>query len=82
METGQIVIFSIIGLGVLIGYIKTMLSKNDNGKLGWGFFQMFFTSLFILIAVLMTAEREAALKQLKGKCPKFEKIENVYKLKK
>jgi hypothetical protein len=30
----------------------------------------------------MTAEREAALKQLKGKCPEFEKIENVYKLKK
>ena len=68
-------------LGVLIGYIKTMLSKNDNGKLGWGFFQMFFTSLFILIAVLMTEEREITLKQLKNKCPEYEKVEDVYKLK-
>jgi hypothetical protein len=81
MTTGQIIILSIMGLGVLIGYIKTMLSKTDAQKFGWGFFQIFFTSLFILIAVLMTSEREDALKKLKEKCPEYEKIENVYILK-
>ena len=32
------------------------------------------------IAFLMTSEREILLKE-KGKCPEYEKVENVYRLK-
>jgi hypothetical protein len=59
-----------------------MLSENDEQKFLWGFIQLFFTALIALVAFIMTNEREKCLKQLKNKCPEYEKIENVYRLKK
>jgi len=89
MTTAQIIILIIMGLGVLIGYIKTMLSKNDIEKFLWGILQLFFTSLFILITIIMTLSYEELLKEKnkcpeyeKIECPEYEKIENVYILKK
>ena len=81
MTTSQIVIFCILVSGTLIGYVGTMLSKTELDKLGYGFLQMFCTALIIVIAIVMTEEREKALLESKGICPEYELINNVYKLK-
>jgi hypothetical protein len=81
MTTAQIVILVIVVLVILLGYVKTMLSENDGEKYIWGLLQLFFTFLLAIVAFLMTYEREKLLKQLKDKCPEYEKIENVYRLK-
>jgi len=82
MTITQIILLCICSLGILIGYVLTMLSENDEQKFLWGFIQLFFTALIALVAFIMTNEREKCLKQLKNKCPEYEKIENVYRLKK
>jgi hypothetical protein len=81
MEIGQIIILSIFGLGVLIGYIGTMLSKYDMKKYGWGYLQLFCTLVILLIAIIMTMSVNRLSNQLNDKCPEYEKTENVYRLK-
>jgi hypothetical protein len=41
MTTSQIVILVTLVLVILLGYVKTMLSKNDNEKYSWGILQIF-----------------------------------------
>jgi hypothetical protein len=82
MNTAQIIVLTVLIIGIFIGYFNSMITKDESKKFAWGFFQLIFTGFLFVIAFVMTEEREEALKQLKGKCPEYEKIENVYKLKK
>jgi hypothetical protein len=81
MTTPQIIIIGILTVLITIGYIGTMLSKNDNQKTAWCTLQIFSTAFIIIVAITMTTERNECLEQLENKCPEYEKIENVYRLK-
>lgn len=81
MTTAQIITLIILGILILIGYFGTTLSKTDSKRFPYLALWMGVSILIYGLLIIMTIERESALKQLKGKCPEYEKIENVYKLK-
>ena len=81
MTTPQIIILSILGILAIIGFSGNLFTKKEEFRIGYSFLLLFTTSLFALVALTMTTEREDLLKQVKNKCPEYEKIENVYKLK-
>lgn len=84
MTTGQIVILLIVGAIISISYFKIAYSIDEN-KYRKGFLYLFLMMMAIailsLITVTETIENNDLKKQLKGKCPEYELIEKVYKLK-
>ena len=81
MTTTQIIVYGGLILLILIGYVKTMFSKNEIEEDSWRFFELIFIFIFIFLTLLEINKKQNDLKKLKGKCPEYEKIENVYKLK-
>lgn len=81
MTTIQITILSTLGVLAIVGYFGTALSKSENGKLGYSFLSFFITVIFATIALILTQEKEQLSKKLNDKCPKYEKVEDVYRKK-
>lgn len=81
MTTAQIIIITILAILALLGFSGNLLSKKEGARIAWSFLLLFTTSLFALIAFTMTSDREKLSKQIKDKCPQYEKVENVYRLK-
>lgn len=81
MTTGQIIILAFFGIIFFIGLFGSLFSEKSGIKDGFIFISAFSTSFFALIAIVVTIEMNNLRKQLKGKCPEYEKLENVYKLK-
>ena len=82
MENTQIVIFTLLGVAFLVGCFGT--TKHDEFKNRIGFVLIWLLSSGICFACLIaiTIQRNQAWKDLEKKCPQYEKIENVYRLKK
>ena len=82
MTIPQIVIFAIIFIGMVFFYVKIAYTIDEGYK---GFGYMFALSVLIsmlaFIAITTTIEMNESHKALKGKCPEYELIDNVYKLK-
>ena len=84
MTTSQIIILSIIIILVFIGYFGNWYadSKNKYNLIFLFSALSFFAGLFlILMVIILTIENNKLKKQNKDKYLKYEKIENVYKLK-
>lgn len=81
MTTTQITVMIILIVAMLIAFIQTMKSKRDVEKHFWGSVQFCFIFLITFMGIVAMKENETNKKKLKGKCPEYEKIENVYRLK-
>jgi hypothetical protein len=80
----QMVILLIIGLLMTICYFKVAYSidikKAKKGLLGL-FILTFLAYLSLVALAIEISEIHELREQLKNKCPEYEKIENVYRLK-
>lgn len=86
MTTFHIIIFSILSICSVIGFLgvgfcREENQKEENKKMVFLIILLTTTALFGLIAFTMTEERQQLLKKINNKCPQYEKVENVYKLK-
>ena len=80
MTTPQITIITIISLLTLVAFIYSLWTENREHKNSMSFLIIFMFTIMGLIAVLSTKEM-MVLRENKTKCPQYEKVENVYKLK-
>ena len=84
MNTAQIIIFIILGLLISFAYFKIAYTiDNTKYKTGYSalFLMMLCITMLLIIAMVTTMEMNELRTQVKNKCPEYEKIENVYKLK-
>jgi amino acid permease len=80
MITGQIITLSIICLLALISYITCILTNRNSEKNALVSILFILFILMTFVSYLVTLEMNS-LRDNKNKCPEYEKIENVYKLK-
>ncbi len=80
MTTTQIVILIILSLMMIVGYFGIGFSKSENKKLIFAAIWLLSSGITMLFLILMTTNNEKLLKE-RGKCPEYEKVENVYRLK-
>ena len=85
METSQIFTLITLGILVFIGYLGVSYRLNyEKSGLSGLFFLLLPVSIALLALILLGSSLNDKIdleKQLKNKCPEYEKIENVYKLK-
>lgn len=83
MTNSQIIIFSILGVLWLLGYFKLAYHLDDKKQNSTQWFMLFVMTNALLITCLITATlvMNDLQKQVEGKCPELEKVENVYKIK-
>lgn len=76
----QITIASILALIACIAYFGAW-SENESKRIKSVVVLMFITGLFFVVTVILSEENHELRQQLNNKCPEYEKLENVYKLK-
>ncbi len=85
MGTFQWIVIGVLSALVVICYFKLAYSI-DNKKFNSGILSLFgltfITAMSIMLLVTTIEENNELQKQIKAKCPQYEKIENVYILKK
>ena len=81
MTTQQILLFSILGGLILFSIFVNALSKKQSTKMFSLFLLIYALSLLLTIAIIQTLQVNELKKQINNKCPEYEIIENVYKLK-
>ena len=83
MNTAQIIIFIILGIIMIGSYFKLAYTIDTNKPIGYVYLFIYTltTAIFFMIAILATQQVNELRTQVKNKCPEYEKIENVYKLK-
>jgi len=83
MTIPQIVIFAIILIGMVFFYVKIAYTIDEDSK-GFGYMFALSVLIFMLafIAITTTIEMNESHKALKGKCPEYELIDSVYRIKK
>ncbi len=83
MTNSQITIFIILGFFWLLGYFKLAYHLDDKKENSVQWFILFAmtNSVFIVCLITATLLMNDKQKQIEGKCPELEKIENVYKIK-
>lgn len=80
MTTTQIIMLGILAIIMIISYFGTALIKTDTKRMIFIVIWAFASGFTLLIAILQT-ENTNELKKLNGKCPEYERIDNLYKLK-
>jgi len=80
MSITQIIILTIIGIIIIVCYFGTAYAEKLSSKLGFITLWMFTSVFALIIAVIMTQQRNELYKQLQKGCPQYEKIE-AYRLK-
>jgi ABC-type nickel/cobalt efflux system permease component RcnA len=81
MTTAQIIVIIIISLVFITSLSVLAKSENEKTKDNAAFLILISFGLITLIACLSLIEANNLLKIKKQKCPEYEKVENVYKLK-
>jgi len=81
MTTGQLVVIVILGVLVCVGYFGVGKNLNYNEKGLSGFLYLVLITMIALMSLALLAGTLDSKIKLKDKCPEYEKIENVYKLK-
>jgi ABC-type nickel/cobalt efflux system permease component RcnA len=81
MTTAQIIVIIIISLVFITSLSVLSKSENEKTKDNAAFFIFISFGLITFIACLSLIEANNLLKIKKQKCPEYEKVENVYKLK-
>lgn len=77
----QIIVLSIIAITSIISFSINMLSKNEKTISNSAVVLFIMIAMLFLISVVVTSEMNYLRNISKGKCPEYEKIDNVYKLK-
>lgn len=77
-QTLVLIIIGLIGLISIFSFTNTLFSKNETGKFLWSFVLIIMT---MLIFVTLVMQLNYLITKAKDKCPEYEKVENVYKLK-
>jgi uncharacterized membrane protein len=82
MGTTQIVILSVLFVVFMLGFIYTNTVAKEKNQTHGGILVMFlaFTMAMITLVIGLLQYNQLQL-QAKGKCPEFEKLENVYRIK-
>jgi archaellum biogenesis protein FlaJ (TadC family) len=82
MTTTQIIIVSIPFIILIISILRLEI-KNDKNSFDSFLFILSIYSIGFLFFIIysLTEDNNELRKQIKGKCPEYEKIENVYRLK-
>lgn len=81
MTLPQIILFSIIAITSIISFLINTLSKNEKTISNSAVVLFIMIAMLFLMSVVVTSEMNYLHNISKGKCPEYEKIDNVYKLK-
>ena len=81
MNTGQIIMIVIFYLLAFIAFIKSGYSKNENIKIIWSGVILLVCTLFTALTIETTTANNKLEKQVREKCPQYEKVDSVYRLK-
>lgn len=81
MTQPQIIVFSIIAITSIISFLINTLSKNEKTISNSAVVLFIMIAMLFLMSVVVTSEMNYLRNISKGKCPEYEKIDNVYKLK-
>lgn len=73
MAIQQIIILTILSLIMIICFLGTALAKSNIKRFGFIMLWFFVSSFTMIIAMIMTEEREKLLK----KCPQYEKYTHI-----
>jgi len=79
METRQIVILAILAIAYSWAWLTTVNSNKKNNIETANMAQLLLFGMLFIVAVTAVMEMNRLKKD--EKCPKYEKIENVYRLK-
>jgi hypothetical protein len=80
MTTAQIITITILSLIVFVAFIYSIWTEKKEYKDAISMILIFAFAMMTLLACLTTSEM-MELRKNKSKCPEYEKIENVYRLK-
>lgn len=81
MTQPQIIVLSIIAITSIISFLINTLSKNEKTISNSAVVLLIMIAMLFLMSVVATSEINYLRNISKGKCPEYEKIDNVYKLK-
>lgn len=81
MTTIQITIICVLVILAIISYFGLNFSKTENAKTGWAFLLMFLFLICTFLLAIITIDNNELKNRIKSKCPEYEKVKNVYKLK-
>lgn len=81
MTQPQIIVLSIIAITSIISFLINTLSKNEKTISNSAVVLLIMIAMLFLMSVVATSEMNYLRNISKGKCPEYEKIDNVYKLK-
>lgn len=80
MTTAQTILLSVLALVMIISFISINLAKLDGTRTAFSVIWLFMSAFLFGVALISTSEMNR-LEKLNGKCPEYERIDNVYKLK-
>lgn len=81
MTQPQIIVLSIIAITSIISFLINTLSKNEKTISNSAVVLLIMIAMLFLMSVVAISEMNYLRNISKGKCPEYEKIDNVYKLK-
>ena len=81
MTTQQMIFIFIPMLFIIIGFININLTKKEYVIMAWSALSLFMSAVLLLVSLISTEMMMLYKKEAENKCPQYEKIDNVYKLK-
>jgi hypothetical protein len=81
MNTAQNIIFFILGLSSIIGFIGGTLSKKESTRASFTTFLFIICAFWFVVSFSAIKLMNEYSEKAKDKYPEYEKLENVYKLK-
>ena len=81
MTTPQIIILIGISIIAIIAFYGVMIHDKYEKRIIYAYLSFFTCGALFVIAIVSIAEMNKYYDVVKGKCPEYERIDNVYKLK-
>ena len=81
MTTAQQVLVIFLGLLSLVTFTGQQLSKKDENIILFNILGFITQGMYFVAIIVSFAITSEYITQSKGKCPEYERIDNVYKLK-
>lgn len=81
MTTAQQLLIIFLGLLSLVSFTGQQLSKKDENIILFNILGFITQGMYFVAIIVSFAITSEYLAKSKGKCPEYERIDNVYKLK-
>ena len=81
MTTGQIIFISIPMIFIIIGFIGINITKKEDVITAWSILSLSMSAVLLLVAIISTSMMMLYKEEVENKCPQYERLYNVYKLK-